>query len=243
LIVTARAERKYEGTELDLFAQARNWKTYFRTAIARYVGQRVAEIGAGHGATTESLAKLPHAEWYAMEPDRALISRLKEKQAKGTIPPTVIPIMGTLLEVPENARLDTILYIDVLEHIADDAGELKLAAERLEAGGHVVVLSPAYQALYSPFDAAIGHHRRYTRAGLKRLTPDELVFVKGFYLDAAGLLASAANLLFLKQSQPALPQIMLWDRYLVPCSRVLDKLTGHTFGRSVIAIWRRRGKG
>jgi SAM-dependent methyltransferase len=240
--VTAQAERKYEGTELDLFAHARNWKSYFRASIARYTGQRVAEIGAGNGGTTEVLARLPHTVWYALEPDRNLLSAIEEKQAKGTIPSTVIPIAGTLANVPQAARLDTILYIDVLEHIADDASELKRAAQLVEPGGHVIVLSPAYQALYSPFDAAIGHYRRYTRAGLKRLTPPELVFERGFYLDSVGVLASAANLLFLKQSKPELPQIMLWDRFLVPCSRVLDKATAHSFGRSVIAIWRRRGK-
>ncbi len=239
--MTRTGEYEYAGSELELFAHAQNWKRYFAAAIARYTGDRIAEIGAGNGGTTEVLARLPHAAWYAMEPDRALLSVLEDKRAKGAIPASVTAVAGTLDDVPKTVRLDTILYIDVLEHIADDAGELKRAGQRLEPGGHVVVLSPAYQALYSPFDAAIGHHRRYTRAGLKRLTPDELEFVKGFYLDSAGVLASAANLLFLKQSQPSVSQIMLWDRFIVPCSKVLDKATAHSFGRSVIAVWRRRG--
>lgn len=238
--MTFAAERKYEGTELDLFAHARNWKRYFRAAIASSIGRRVAEIGAGNGGTTEVLAKLPHEVWYALEPDRTLLSRLEDSRTAGKIPASVVPLPGTLGDLPANARLDTILYVDVLEHIADDAGELQRAAQRLEPGGHVVVLSPAYQALYSPFDAAIGHHRRYTRTGLKRLTPPELIFEKGFYLDSMGVLASAANLLLLKQSEPAMRQIMLWDRVLVPCSRLLDKAAAHSFGRSVIAVWRRK---
>lgn len=233
------SERTYEGRELDLFSHAQNWKRYFAKAISPYIGKRIAEVGAGNGSTTEILSSAPHDTWFALEPDPSLIASLNRKRELGHVPDTVTPILGGLAEIESEAPLDTILYIDVLEHIPDDTEEIRRAAMLLAPAGHLIVLSPAYQMLYTPFDAAIGHHRRYTLEGLKRLTPNMLRLQKGFYLDSVGVLASVANLLFLNQSQPKLSQVLFWDRVLVPCSKVLDALTAHTFGRSVVAIWRR----
>ncbi len=111
---------------------------------------------------------------------------------------------------------DTIVYIDVLEHIEDDAGELKLAARRLRRGGRIVVLSPAHQFLYTPFDAAIGHFRRYNRSSLRKISPPGLELEKLFYLDAFGIAASAMNRLLLRQSMPTKAQIETWDKWIVP---------------------------
>jgi hypothetical protein len=63
--------------------------------------------------------------------------------------------------------------------------------------------------------------------------------VKAFYLDSVGLLASAANRLLLKQSLPTARQIQVWDNFMVPCSRLLDPLTGYLAGKSVVAVWER----
>jgi SAM-dependent methyltransferase len=235
-------ERKYEGQELDLFAHAQNWKRYFRDVISPYIGQRVAEVGAGNGSTTQALSGAAHQAWFALEPDRELLAAIVKKRELGSLPATVQPVPGMLADIAHEAPLDTILYIDVLEHIADDAGELERAAALLGEGGRLVVLSPAYQALYTPFDAAVGHHRRYTLGQLRRLTPGGMTLERGFYLDSVGVMASAANLLMLKQSLPKLSQILLWDRVMVPCSRILDVITGRTFGRSVVAVWRRGSK-
>jgi hypothetical protein len=51
------------------------------------------------------------------------------------------------------------------------------------------------------------------------------------------MLASSGNRLLLKQSMPTLRQILFWDRYLVPVSRVSDRLVLHGFGKSILGIW------
>jgi len=133
-----------------------------------------------------------------------------------------------------------LLYIDVLEHIEDDAGELARAGEFLRPGGHVVVLSPAHPWLYSPFDRAIGHHRRYTRTTLRALTPTGLDLVRLSYLDAVGLIASAGNRLLLRSAMPSPAQVAVWDRYMVRLSRVVDPLIGFSAGKSVLGVWRKQ---
>ena len=99
------------------------------------------------------------------------------------------------------------------------------------------MLSPAHGWLFSPFDHAIGHCRRYTKRMLRKLTATNLNVACAFYLDSVGLLASAANRVLLRQSMPRAGQLRVWDNCMVPCSRVLDALTAYRFGKSVVCIW------
>lgn len=226
---------QYAGTELAIFEKAVNWKRYWSAQIAPFVRGDVLEVGAGAGSNTRVLAGLPHETYISLEPDAELAEHIR------IAAPEHRKMIGTLQDV--TGRFDTILYIDVLEHIADDRAEMARAAARLNPGGHVIVLSPAHPALYSHFDRAIGHVRRYSRASLAGcargtaagalLTPVKLV-----YLDAAGLLASVANRM-LSRPRPAEWQILAWDRLLVPISCVLDPLLGRTVGKSILGVWKR----
>src|SRR6185369_13581049 len=110
--------------------------------------------------------------------------------------------VGTIGDLPASERATSVLYIDVLEHIENDAREVDIAATRLQLGGHLVALSPAHQWLFSAFDAAIGHHRRYSAAMCRRLTVPGLRLVALRYLDSVGMLASAANKLLLRAAMP-----------------------------------------
>jgi len=125
-----------------------------------------------------------------------------------------------------------------LEHIEDDAGEFRRAASHLSPGGVLIILSPAHPWLFTPFDHAIGHYRRYTKTSLAAVSPSHLCREKLTYLDSAGLLASLGNRLLLKSRMPTAAQIRTWDGMLVPCSRWLDPLLCGTVGKSVLGIWR-----
>jgi SAM-dependent methyltransferase len=230
----------YVGEELDLFSAATNWKGYFRSRLNPYLGSDVLEVGAGLGGTTRLLCRGTESRWVCLEPDPALAEQLKAEQARGTIPANCRVEVGTLETLGASAGFDTLLYIDVLEHIEDDAAEVIRAAERLAPGGHVIALSPAHQWLYSPFDKAIGHYRRYTKSTLAALTPPSLELVRLIYLDSVGLLASAGNRMLLKSSMPNKGQIALWDRVMVRVSKGLDPLLGYSVGKSVLGVWRKR---
>ena len=101
-------------------------------------------------------------------------------------------VCGTL-ESLAGQQFDTIMYIDVLEHIDNDREELSRAASHLRPDGHLIVLAPAHQRLFSPFDTAIGHFRRYNRPMLRTISPASLRLERMRYLDCAGLILSAAN--------------------------------------------------
>jgi SAM-dependent methyltransferase len=226
----------YVGTELALFAEARHWKNYVARLIAPFLGPRVLEVGAGLGSNIPHLWRPAVTEWLALEPDPGMAQRLREKIARGELPANCRAVAGDIRAAGETP-FDAILYLDVLEHIADDHAELIAAGRRLAPHGRLIVLAPAHQFLFSPFDAAIGHHRRYSAATLRRAAPPELRLLSCRMLDSVGLFASLANRLVLRSALPTAREIAFWDRVLVPLSRIADPATFHRFGKSVLAVW------
>lgn len=231
-------EFRYIGSELELFAAAHNWKSYWSSRILPFIAGDVLEVGAGIGANTAYLNRGEHRSWVCLEPDASLSTLLASNLQTSNHLGECGVVCGTLQSVKER-RFDTIMYIDVLEHIANDRDELQQAAALLRGGGHLIVLSPAHQSLFSPFDAAIGHFRRYSRAMLRDLSAPSLRLDKLWYLDSAGLVLSLVNRLFLRQSLPTKAQLRFWDEYVIPVSRVLDRCLFGSVGKSLVGIWRR----
>ncbi len=230
----------YAGQELDVFAQAARWKRYWSSLLVPFVHGDVLEVGAGIGATTQALTSDRIRSWTCLEPDAQLARRLQETLDR-TLPgdDRYRVQVGSLGALSPASRFHAILYIDVLEHIADDRREAVRAAGHLHPGGRLVVLAPAHQFLFSAFDRAIGHHRRYSRKTLAACTPDGCVLERLIYLDGMGLLASLANRLLLRQATPGLGQVHFWDRVLVPVSKRIDPLLGYRVGKSILGVWRK----
>lgn len=230
-------EFTYVGSELDLFAAATRWKDYWSSQLRPYITGDVLEVGAGLGSNTPFLDSGENRRWVCLEPDAELFGTLKESVRESGTPREVM--RGTLADLDSRQQFDTIIYIDVLEHIEKDGEELRAAGARLRAGGRILVLSPAHQWLFTPFDAAIGHYRRYNRGDLRRISPEGLRVERLFYLDSAGLLLSMGNRFFLQQSMPTKAQLKVWDTYVVPVSRVLDPCLFHSIGKTVVGVWKR----
>lgn len=232
-------EYKYAGSELELFAAAHNWKSYWSQQIQPFiVSGDVLEVGAGIGSNTLILDPGGAGRWLCLEPDPDLVVRLVKTLEKARGGRVYEPVCGTLRSLKEQ-QFDAIIYVDVLEHIEDDRDELNRAASHLRSRGHLIVLAPAHQCLFTPFDTAIGHFRRYNRAMLRHISPHSLTLIRLKYLDSVGLIASTANLLLLRQSMPTKAQLQFWDRWIVPISRALDPCFLYNVGKSIVAVWRK----
>jgi SAM-dependent methyltransferase len=231
----------YVGGELHLFREAHHWKRYWRSQAAAYIHGDVLEVGAGIGGTTRVLHDAACASWTCLEPDQKLVAELTTTIAplrdRAGRPPRVM--VGGLTALPAEQRFDAILYVDVLEHIEDDAREIATAADKLRSGGHVIVLAPAHQWLFTPFDQAIGHFRRYDRRSIRRCTPASLRLERFRYLDCVGIVASLGNRLVTRASMPTARQIRTWDDWMIPLSRWLDPVLAYRLGKSVLAVWTR----
>jgi SAM-dependent methyltransferase len=227
-------EISYVGSELEIFAHASNWKNYVRSQIEEYLTGSVLEVGAGIGSNTLAHLPGPHKRWVCLEPDSQLAACIRRNPALTSCQ----VIVGTIADLSAAERFDAVLYMDVLEHIADDAVELRRSAEHLTPGGRLIVIAPAHEWLFSPFDHAIGHYRRYNAATLRDIGPPGMPLEVLRYLDAAGMCASLGNRLFLSSAAPTIGQIRAWDRFFVPLSRKIDSLLAYKIGRSVMAVWK-----
>jgi ubiquinone/menaquinone biosynthesis C-methylase UbiE len=228
----------YPGQELELFEKAIHWKQYFSSFLKPYINNEVLETGAGIGSNTLLLWNDRVTQWTLLEPDQRFISLLQKKMAEHKLPELCQVVAGTIANLPEKRRFDTIIYIDVLEHISHDKKELERASRLLKPGGYLTVLAPAFPFLYSPFDKAIGHYRRYTKKSLRAAVPSSLVPVRLRYLDSTGFLLSLANRLLLRQKYPTQNQVHFWDRVAIPVSRIMDRVMLYSFGKTILGTWK-----
>lgn len=227
--------QEYSGKELELFRHAVNWKKYFSKKLIPHIHGDVLEVGAGIGETTPYLYNDSVSSWTSLEPDNNLFEQLRQKSL-----PAINAMNGNLRDLHPSMQFDCILYIDVLEHIADDKEEMKRASRHLRPGGKLIVLSPAHQFLFNEFDRQIGHCRRYNRKTLRDVFINKgLKEQRMFYLESAGMPLLLVNKLFFRKKYPTLNTIHFWDKYLIPVSRLTDRLLNYSTGKTIVGIWQK----
>jgi SAM-dependent methyltransferase len=234
-----RSETAYIGGELNLFSLATNWKCYVKAAIKEYLVGDVLEIGAGIGSTTVAMHDGIAHRWICLEPDLGNATRLKSSVVERSEYKETQVIAGSLDALAKRSSFDCVLYMDVLEHIHDDRDQVLTAAQLVRPGGHIIILSPAHEWLFSEFDKSIGHLRRYNKQLLRSLMPSGWIQVKLAYLDSIGALLSFGNALGLRQAMPSPWQIAIWDRFCIPISRIMDSVLREKCGKSILAVWRK----
>jgi hypothetical protein len=130
--------------------------------------------------------------------------------------------------------------LNVLEHIEDDGAALRGMASVLPAGSAIVLIVPAFAALYGPIDRNLAHYRRYSRAGLAALAARAGLRVeKQRYMNAAGFFGWWVNARVLRREAQSAGQIRIFDRYVVPWLSRLEEMMPPPFGQSIFAVLRK----
>jgi glycosyltransferase involved in cell wall biosynthesis/precorrin-6B methylase 2 len=218
-----------------------NYNRWIWKQIAPFVGQRVMEAGCGTGTMTQYLAN--RQRLVAVDFDEAYVSGLKERYAERSnvrvewvdLSSTDWPDLG-----PEH--IDTIVSMNVLEHLENDEATLKRFCSLLEVGGRLVLLVPAHAALFGSLDTALGHFRRYDRDNLARLL-DRCGFevTSTRYLNPSGGVGWFVNSRILGRKVVPNTQASLYD-WLYPLMGLTDRMS-MPFGLSVLAVAHKRRKG
>jgi len=201
-----------------------------------YVGRRVLEVGAGVGNMTRFLLRR----------ERVVATDLDAKYLQilhhlfDSYPHVTIERFdlgdGTRPAVGE--RFDTVLCLNVLEHIDDDEATLCRLHDLLEPGGRMVLLVPALRSLYGSLDRALDHFRRYDRDELcDKLRRAGFVVEQSSFFNLLGVPGWYLNSRVLKRTSFPPVQLALYDR-LVPLFR-LESRFRLPIGMSLIAIARR----
>jgi 2-polyprenyl-3-methyl-5-hydroxy-6-metoxy-1,4-benzoquinol methylase len=224
---------------LENLSQADAVTRWVLSEISPWLGQRVLEVGCGIGTYTAEMAA-GSRQIVAMDMERAFVDEAVRRLARY---PNVQLICGdaTAADIPksDDEAFDTVVLLDVLEHIEDDVALLAGLRARLGPGGHLILKVPAMPSLFSPMDEAIGHWRRYDKSGLSEVIAGaglEVVHIWSF--NAAAVPAWWWNGRALKLRSPPKEQLALFNR-LVPLLRPLDRVARLFCGLSLFAVARR----
>jgi phospholipid N-methyltransferase len=228
----------YSGTELDAMADARNYYRWMLQQIDPYLGRRAMEVGSGVGTFASILLKESHvSKLLLLEPANNLFPRLAERFATDA---RVETIHGYLEDCLPQSKVDSLIAVNVIEHIADDVEFLRLASERIIPGGTIILFTPALSVLYGTLDKAFEHYRRYSKLGLTDLLTRagfRLLDIRYLNLPGAAMWFLAGKILRQKTIRPS--QVRIYDRWFVPWVSKLERRWEPPFGQSLLAIGRK----
>lgn len=197
-------------------------------------GSVVYEVGAGHGTFTGHLAQ--KARVYAIEPAASGHDELS-RQFSGD--DRVVVIHGDHRDLPDEPA-DLIILSNVLEHIKDEHAALEHFLTSLRPGGRLVVFSPAFDLLYSRFDAMVGHYRRYRAPTLRRrMQRAGYDVVVSRYVNIVGFFTWLVYARLLRRIPTTSGVVTLYDRIVVPVMRRLERGRRLPFGQSVLCVGQR----
>jgi SAM-dependent methyltransferase len=215
-------------------ADSRNYNEWLFSRARTLLGGRVLDAGAGIGTFT-ALAAATGAQVTALEPDPAFVSHLRERFADN---PRVSVVEASAEAIPGLAGFDSVLCLNVLEHVHADEAALRGFHDALRPGGRLLLLVPAHPWLYGGYDRAAGHERRYgarTLRGRLRSAGFDVETLR--HVNPLGGLGWLVRVRLLRGDEWPSASFRAFDR-LVPAVRHLDRVR-FRFGLSLWAIARR----
>jgi len=233
--------RTYFGRDLESMDFAVNYHRWILDAFRPFLGKRIVEVGAGSGAFSEMLAGTSPDSLVTIEPSSNMYPLLAERVKKATAINHRYAFQGTLADSVEKIRQsgtpDSVIYVNVLEHIEDDALELQMIHSLLQPGGHLLIFVPAHAWLMGSMDRQLGHYRRYTVAELagKCKAAGFTVRLSG-YFDILGVAPWWIMYRLLQARTMSSGAVRFYDRYLVAVSRFLQSVIRLPIGKNVILV-------
>ncbi len=219
-----------------------NYHRWIEKLMIPWVSGRTLEIGAGYGQYTDFL-KARSQSLVATDIDAAMVAKIRA--ARNDIEAKQADLStDQFAKAVGVAAFDTIVCLNVLEHLKDDVGALLHMKQALKPGGKLFLFVPAHQALYGKLDELAGHFRRYSRGSMR-----DALLEAGFrvnrvrYFNPVGGLGWWVQAKFGKvneiSDEHVSRQVLIFDKYLQPVSALLDPLTSSWFGQSLWAVGER----
>jgi SAM-dependent methyltransferase len=239
--VSSVSEISYEGTDLESMSFALNYHRWILELFAPYMGSRLVEVGAGTGSFSELVLERALESLTLVEPSRDMYAildrRAREWAARSDVETRNDVFAAVAEEVSTGRRPDSIIYVNVLEHVPDDEAELRAVHRTLAPGGRAFIFVPAFQWLYGGFDRRVAHVRRYTRPGLEaKCTAAGFKVLKSVYFDFAGVAPWWVKYCLLKSDSLEPGLVKLYDRCFVPLVKVAEKIVPPPLGKNVLLV-------
>jgi len=231
----------YVGKDLEAMSFAVNYHRWILSSFAPYLGTRVVEVGAGTGSFSEMLLERKPQSLSLVEPSPSMFEQLSRQvqQSHGSVDLQLYneTFDRVAAQIRSRQQPDSIVYVNVLEHTADDESEIRVISETLGPGGRVFIFVPALSWLYGSFDREINHYRRYSRHDLERKCQ-----AAGFrvlvsrYFDLPGVLPWWLKYRMLQSRKMEPGAVRFYDRAVVPIAKRLEALVSPPLGKNILLV-------
>jgi SAM-dependent methyltransferase len=222
--------------DLEIMADTVNYRKWIYGNIKEALGARVIELGAGIGNFTQLLTDREIV--VPIDNSQAAVEQMRKKFSEfPNVVPRRVDIEGPELLGLREYEADTIVCINVLEHIRDDVAALSNMLRILKTGNKLVLLVPAYQFLFGSIDRVVGHYRRYSKKELStKIAEAGFTVCDSFFMNFFGVLPWFLNNVVTKRQEESRAQMMLFDKYFCPWLNWLEDRVRPPFGLSLIGI-------
>lgn len=224
-------------TYSSAIVDAKNYTNWILSQFEPYIYGKVLEIGIGHGSYFKYLNN--YEKYLGVD-----INEISVKNASKLYPEINFCCADittpSFKETAFNYSPDSILCFNVLEHVEKDFLAISNLSECLQRGGNLLIFVPALKLLYNDLDCLAGHYRRYNKSMIYSLISTlPLKVVSLYYFNPIGGFVWLLNRLTSHKSLDSRvvnQQIILFDKYVLPVSKMLNPLTHNFFGQSLIVI-------
>lgn len=218
--------------------EAANYNKWILDYHRSYLASPLLEIGLGHGAFYEYLPD-PVSKYVGLDIDESLV-----KHAQKLYPNNQYICADLASDVFSKClngqQFNSILCLNVLEHIEDHEKALKNMLDALSPSGHLLLFVPAFQALYTDLDRLAGHHRRYKISDLTLLANKcNGKIVEWSYFNFMGGIGWWLNRFITHRSlndSAVNKQVRFFNKVILPISKLFQPLTKRIFGQSLYVV-------
>jgi glycosyltransferase involved in cell wall biosynthesis/phospholipid N-methyltransferase len=215
-------EDTYGSQILGRLNRAPRFTRWMADTIRPYIGHSVLEIGAGTGNLTAQL--IPRVSYWATDINPLYLMYLENVGRNRPYMRVGFTDAEKVATYPKDQKFDTVICLNVVEHLADDRGALLNIRAALAAGGRAIILVPCGPGLYGTLDEVLGHHRRYTPDSLKKLVISaDFELEKMLEFNRVGVIAWWLNGRLLRRRTFGLWQIKALN-VMTPVFRTIDKV-------------------
>jgi SAM-dependent methyltransferase len=205
---------------------------WYFSKFSGHIGNRVLEIGCGAGTFTKLMGETG-AEVLGIDISSDFVEIAK--QVTFDLKQVNIELADVTKQNWKEA-FDTVVALDVIEHIEDDLAILKSLYGALNPGGTAIIKVPAMPKIYGTLDEVVGHYRRYSKRTIYNVM-EEAGFndISVKFFNVPGIIGWWLNGTFLRRSVPPSGQVTMFER-LLPIIKTVDLISPNLFGLSLVAV-------
>ncbi|MBK9283204.1 MAG: class I SAM-dependent methyltransferase [Sphingobacteriaceae bacterium] len=226
-------------TMADSMEFADNYNSWVLSKFLPYAGDTLLEIGTGQGNFKKYLQKNVKT-YVSLDIDEKVIERAKLRDPNGHYEVADISDQS-ILALKNKYNFDSIICVNVLEHVPDHKAGLNNMINLLKPGGHLLLYVPSFMHLYNDLDKLAGHLRRYTKKDVENLIQDNpnCKIIVNEYFNPVGAFGWWINK-FKKHkninSKNVNNQVIFFDKFVVPFSKFFNPLFKQFWGQSLYCI-------